>query len=178
MAILDCIKIGLPIPSDIKDFEALGGDVHDIKSLSINYDASYGYMYVPYYHNNINYGQFIGTYREAVSSRFSGCLMVAWQDADGIFAGHVQTEKDRQPHDCRDLWEKKERVSQRSFSFKPSSILATSSADIQPLNCFGFIEFDAGFNNIAAFSVATDVNNIVTQRVKIYTGPFTGHIIK
>ena len=76
MAIIDSIKIGQPMPAIIPDQEARGDDIEKIESVDIGRSMTYCYTYIPYYPNNINYAVLDGRMRDAISSRFTGCLMV------------------------------------------------------------------------------------------------------
>lgn len=165
------------MPSYVLDFEAPSGAVHSWQHLGFQYVPTYCYTYVPYCHNNINFAQLNAQHPDAVSSRFTGCLMVAYEKkSGGIFAGHVQTEKDRAPYDCRDLWEAELPNFSRFFAFRPSIILNPSPTDVQPLNCYGFLVFENNFNTLTAFAVSTDANNIVSKKEKIFSGDFAGRI--
>ena len=175
--LIDFIKVGKPLPVDVPDDEFVGTDIHSCQSLGVGHSVSLCYTFVPYYSNNFNYGEVTRNCRDAISSRFTGCLMVAWEENWKIFAGHVQTVKDRKPHDCRDLWEAKEVAATRSFSFVPSNVQPTPADGQHVPNCYGFIIFDETFSILAAFSVVTDCYNIVTQKELVYKGAFTGHIV-
>lgn len=177
MSVIDFITVGQAMPSYVLDFEAPSGAVHSWQHLGFQYVPTYCYTYVPYCHNNINFAQLNAQYPDAVSSRFTGCLMVAYEKkSGGIFAGHVQTEKDRAPYDCRDLWEAELPNFSRFFAFRPSIILNPSPTDVQPLNCYGFLVFENNFNTLTAFAVSTDANNIVSKKEKIFSGDFAGRI--
>lgn len=177
MSVIDYIIEGQPMPGYINDFEAPCGAVHSWQCLRFQYVTPYGYTYIPYCHNNINYAKLNAQHPDAVSSRFSGCLMVAYEKkSGGIFAGHVQTEKDRAPYDCRDLWEAELPNFSRFFAFRPSIILNPSPTDVQPLNCYGFLVFENDFNTLTAFAVSTDANNIVSKKEQIFSGDFAGRI--
>lgn len=174
---MDFIHVGEKMPAYIDDYEAYTTKTHDWQNLRIDYVTKYGYTYIPYCHNNINYAQLDAVHHDAVSSRFSGCLMVAYEKkTGGIFAGHVQTEKDRQDYDCRDLWEEALPTYSRFFAFRASIILGPSPADVLALNCYGIIVFEDDFNKLTAFAVSTDANNIVSKREMIFSGDFAGHI--
>ena len=110
---------------------------------------------------------------EIVSSRFSGCLMVAWEDAEGLFIGHVHTGDS---HDCKEKWNERKEGSYRSFQFKPFDHVPTVTVGHEPNNCYGFIEIDDANNIIAAFSVFADLNDIVTVKKLVYKGYSRGHI--
>ena len=121
MAIIDSIKIGQPMPAIIPDQEARGDDIEKIESVDIGRSMTYCYTYIPYYPNNINYAVLDARMRDAISSRFTGCLMVAWEENGQIKAGHVHKGP---AHDCGSLWAgKRDNPSTvRSFSFKPSDV--------------------------------------------------------
>lgn len=48
-------------------------------------------MYIPYQINAINYCKIDQVNINAISSPFSGCLMVAWQMGGNTFVGHVMS---------------------------------------------------------------------------------------
>ena len=86
MAIIDSIKIGQPMPAIIPDQEARGDDIEKIKSVDIGRSMTYCFTYIPYYPNNINYAVLDARMRDAISSRFTGCLMVAWEEGKAAIA--------------------------------------------------------------------------------------------
>lgn len=175
MAIIDSIKIGQPMPAIIPDQEARGDDIEKIESVDIGRSMTYCYTYIPYYPNNINYAVLDGRMRDAISSRFTGCLMVAWEENGQIKAGHVHKGP---AHDCGSIWAgKRDNPSTvRSFSFKPSDVHIANSDGLLVPNCYGFITFNDTFDILAAYSVVTDCNNIVTMKELMFKGAFTGKI--
>ena len=89
MAVIDLIEIGKAMPAIIPDQEYPGDEVDDFRSADIGHSMTYGFTYIPYYPNNINCAVLDGRMRDAISSRFTGCLMVAWEENGQIKAGHV-----------------------------------------------------------------------------------------
>lgn len=171
--IIDDIKLGKKMPSSVLDYETYGPDIQQILSVEIGHTAQYCYTYIPYYPNNINCSVLKPMYRNAISSRFSGCYMVAWEENGMIIAGHVHIAKE---HSCLDLWDRTWRTKPRSFTFRPSDVFTNPMIDVNSPNFYGIIIFDDAFENLAAFGVYADADNIVRIKDCVYKGPFSGHI--
>lgn len=177
MAVIDFVQIGSPIPDYIPDFVPKLTEPHFEEFLSVDIKTyeRLGFSYVPYVPWNVNrINMYEAEPSEVISSRFSGCLMTAWQDSEGLFVGHVHAGD---PHDCKKKWAEKRDAAMRSFEFQPFKAVPTQTDGRQPLNCYGFIEFDDTTDIIAAFSVFADINNIVTVKKLMFKGHFTGKII-
>ena len=124
MPVIDFINTDCQMPDVVPDYEA--ERVHaTVQSYNTKMNEVYGFAYVPYLPLNINEINITTEPREVISSRFSGCMMVAWEDSRGVFAAHVAIDE----YNCTDEWEKIKERAVRSFSFKPSdfSVLGTGA---------------------------------------------------
>lgn len=172
---IDQIIVGQPMPAEIPDF---GIDNQGVNLLFLSegiiIKERLGFSYIPYVPCNVNclYIKESET-PEIISSKFTGCLMVAWEDENGLYVGHVHAGGQ---YDCKGIWREKAANSYRSFQFRPSDAIPTPSENLKMPSCYGFIEFDDTSDIIAAFSVLADMNNMVTVKKMMFKGHFTGHI--
>ena len=64
----------------------------------------------------------------------------------------------------------------RSFSFRPSNVHIANTDGVVTPNCYGVITFSDTFDILSAYSVVTDITNIVTMKELMFKGAFTGKI--
>lgn len=167
MNVIELIKLNLnkKMPGGVWDFEVGGKDIKQIINNGCNPNDDYHYMYIPYYPNNINCCVLKEYHPFGVSSRFSGCLMVAWEEEEQILVGHVHTEKG-DSNDCKEVWRKKMKEVPRSFTFNPFKHITPSLAQQENakfLNCYGIIEYVASTKELTAYSVWANSSNIITE---------------
>lgn len=112
-------------------------------------------MYIPYQINAINYCEIDDVETNAISSPFSGCLMVAWQMGKKIYVGHVAREDPDKPSESYITWEKTKGEFVRYVEFDPWRLL------VNPVNtktCFGLIAFSNAMNTVTAYSINTETD--------------------
>lgn len=127
-------------------------------------------MYIPYQINAINYCKIDDVGTNAISSPFSGCLMVAWQMGKKIYVGHVARENPHEPSQIFLTWENTKSDFVRFVEFDPWRLL------VNPVNtrtCFGLIAFSNAMNTVTAYSINTEtdmktgIGRIVNQIQKL-----------
>ena len=90
--LIDMIKENTKMVN-VPSFTANTTDPRIFVTEQIQPSANPCFFYVPYCLGHINYCDLDSPERNVISSKFSGCLMVIWQEAEGypIRIGHVDT---------------------------------------------------------------------------------------
>lgn len=116
------------------------------------------YTYVPYCPDYINYCDLDSPDRNVISSQFSGCLMVIWQEDYGypIRIGHVDTTPGMSR---KDEWDYAKTQFRFAYEFKPSDYILPFPKDVARDNCYGLYAIDQANNNVVAFSIVTGNTN-------------------
>lgn len=176
MSLIDNIIVGQPMPSYMLDYVTESTSQLKIITQDITKDDILEFTYIPYCRDNINCSSLAPNTRHAISSKFSGCWMVAWQEQnEQIYAGHVQKGG---TYDCGQLCiDNLCNKAKRSFIFRPSNVVSTSTGEENSWSIYGIIMFDKSFEHLTAYGVYKDLNNIVRVKKIVYDGPFKGHLV-
>ena len=164
------------MPSFIPDYQIQGAEIQKIVSEQITRDDILGFTYIPYYAYNINCSSLAPETRNAISSKYTGCWMVAWQEQnEQIYVGHVHKGT---PYDCGQLCIKTLcNNSKRSFVFRPSDVVPTPTDEEDSFSIYGIILFDREFEHLKAYGVYKDLNGVVQIKEQVYDDLFKGHLV-
>lgn len=105
--------------------------------------------------------------------------MAAWEEVDGVvYAGHIHKDADYKK-DCGQLFiDNVYNKARRSFVFRPSDIKVIET--INDYSIYGIILFDGEndpFDHLTAYGVYKDYYGNVDTVIRLYEGPFKGHVV-
>lgn len=174
MSLIDLIKVGEPMPQVVPNNEAHSIQTHVFVSEQIvSFDEPF-YTYVPYCPNYINFCDLDCPDRNVISSRFTGCLMVIWQETYGspIRIGHVDTTSGMSR---KADWDNAKTQFRFAYEFKPSDFILPFPKGAERENCYGLYAIDQANNNIMAFSIVTGkkdkMSHCVIKKELVFTKP-------
>lgn len=123
--------------------------------------ATYDAMYIPYQINAINYCKIDRVDINAISSPFSGCLMVAWQMGGNTFVGHVAREEATHTPSF-ETWELTKGSFERYVEFDPWRLLFNPQGT---KTCYGMIVFSNGMKTVKGYGISTTTDKLGISRV-------------
>lgn len=159
---------------NVPSFTANTTDPRIFVTEQIQPSANPCFFYVPYCLGHINYCDLDSPERNVISSKFSGCLMVIWQEAEGypIRIGHVDTAAGSSR---KTDWDTAKANFRFAYEFKPSDYIPTIPKGMCKKDCYGLYAINQATKSIAAFSITTadskEVQDYVIRKKLVFTKP-------
>ena len=149
---------------NVPSFTAISRDPRIFVTEQIRPSANPCFFYVPYCPSHINYCDIDSPERNVISSQFTGCLMVIWQEDYGypIRIGHVDTAPDTS---CKTDWDTAKVNFRFAYEFKPSDYIPSLPKGMWKKDCYGLYAINQSNKTFAAFSITTADSNTVQDYV-------------